>query len=128
MQEQAEGIHRESVLAFFQTELGRRILEGKEILREFKFSILDAAEGYGDGLEEEQVLLQGVVDCAIVEDSGITVLDFKTDYVTEDTLEEVSGRYRSQVEAYARALSRIYQKRVQASYLYFFRLDRFVKM
>ena len=113
---------------FFKTEFGRQLRNGIPHIREFKFSILDAAEGYGDGLEEEQVLLQGVVDCAIVEDSGITVLDFKTDYVTEDTLEAVSGRYRSQVEAYARALSRIYQKRVQASYLYFFRLDRFVKM
>ncbi len=110
---------------FFSTELGKQLRTG-EVLREFKFSILVDAARYGDGLAGEQILLQGVVDCALLEPDGITLVDFKTDYVTEETLEEITQRYQPQVEAYAHALNRIYGKPIKAAYLYFFHLDRFV--
>ena len=72
------------------------------------------------------MLLQGVVDCALLEEDGITIVDFKTDYVTEETLDTLVSRYRPQVETYAHALGRIYRQRIKASYLYFFHLNRFV--
>ena len=74
------------IAAFFATDIGQKLRSGTSCLREFKFSILDDGNHYGDGLEDEQVLLQGVVDCALLEADGITVLDFKTDFVTEDTV------------------------------------------
>ena len=74
------------------------------------------------------MLLQGVVDCALLEADGISVVDFKTDYVTEDTVDAAVARYRVQVETYAEALRRIYGKPIKAAYLYFFRLNRFVKI
>ena len=74
------------------------------------------------------MLLQGVVDCALIEADGITIIDFKTDFVTEETLTDLVDRYRMQVQTYADALSRIYQKPVKESYLYFFRLNRFVSV
>ena len=74
------------------------------------------------------MLLQGVVDCAILEADGITVLDFKTDFVTDDTVDARADYYRPQVMAYAEALSRIYEMPVKASYLYFFRMNRFVEV
>ena len=91
----------------------------------YKFSILDDGEKYGSGLEGERVLLQGVVDCALLEPDGITVLDFKTDRVTEETLPQVAARYRLQLETYAEALARIFQQPIKAKYLYFFHLNRF---
>ena len=112
--------------AFFATSLGKKLRQGTDHLREFKFSILDDASDYGEGLEEECVLLQGVVDCALLESDGITIIDFKTDYVTETTLPEVVERYRLQVLTYAEALSRIYEMPIKARYLYLFHLDKFV--
>ena len=125
--EQAEKADRRGVLAFFQSELGEKIRRGK-ILREFKFSILDDAAGYGPGLEGEQVLLQGVVDCALLEPEGITVVDFKTDYVTADTLEELTERYRPQIQLYANQMERICEQPVLRKYLYFFHLRRLVEL
>ena len=124
--EAAELANRAQIAAFFQTEIGQKLRMGVNHVREFKFSILDDGENYGDGLQGEQVLLQGVVDCAILEDDGITIVDFKTDYVTEDTLESLVDHYRLQVQTYAQAMSRIYCNRVKAAYLYFFRLNRFI--
>ena len=72
------------------------------------------------------MLLQGVVDCALLEEDGITVLDFKTDRVAEATLSDAVSRYQTQVEAYAGALTRIFEKPIKEKYLYFFHLNRLV--
>ena len=122
--EQAERVRPQKLAAFFATPLGQKVRTGRTV-REFKFSILEDAKAYAPELSGEQVLLQGVVDCALIEEDGITVIDFKTDFVTEETLPQVLERYRPQVATYAAAMERIYEKPVKASYLYFFHLDRF---
>ncbi len=124
--EQQDMVNTAQMAAFFDTKIGSKLRNGADHLREFKFSFLDDGSHYGDGLEGEQVLLQGVVDCALLEEDGITILDFKTDRVTEETLAAAADRYRLQVNTYADALSRIYRTKVKEKYLYFFRLNRFV--
>ena len=126
--EQAELVDVRMLAAFFATPMGKRLATEENVLREFKFSILDAGASYAEALSGEQVLLQGVVDCAVMEDDGIIVLDFKTDHVTEENLQLRVSHYRPQVEAYAQALSRIFEKEVKEMYLYFFQLNRFVKL
>lgn len=113
---------------FFRTEIGSKVRTSANVLREFKFSILDDGARYGDSLQSEKVLLQGVVDCAVIEADGITVLDFKTDYVTEDTIMHVAEKYKPQIEAYANALAKIYEARIKARQIYFFAVDRFVEV
>lgn len=111
---------------FFSSEIGSQLRSRQNILREFKFSLLDDGIRYHKGLTDDKILLQGVVDCAVLEPDGITVLDFKTDKVTEDTIDQVAAQYRTQVEIYADAMSRIYQKKIKSAQLYFFRLNRFI--
>ena len=126
--QQKQLVRCDMLARFFTGEMGTRLRGSKNILREFKFSILDDGCNYGPGLEGERVLLQGVVDCAIVDDDGIVILDFKTDFVTEETVDAVAERYRPRVDTYASAMSRIYQRPVKGRYLYFFRLDRLVQV
>lgn len=123
--EQAEMVDCKMLFHFFSTEIGNKLVRGVPCLREFKFSILDDGKKYGEQLNGEKVLLQGVIDCALIEDGGITVIDFKTDHVTEETLRALVCRYRPQVEAYAEALSRIYDRPVKKKLLYFFQIGRF---
>ena len=125
--EQAKLVDAKSISAFFETEIGKKIQCGN-VIREFKFSILEDATSYDPSLSGEQVLLQGVVDCALLEDDGITIVDFKTDYVTEDTLFDKVHHYLPQVDAYANALQRIYELPVKNRYLYFFHLNRFAQV
>ena len=126
--DQAQAADTEKLERFFSTEIGRKLYGGVPHLREFKFSILDDGTGYDASLTGERVLLQGVVDCALLEADGITVIDFKTDYVREENLKDVISRYRMQVQTYADALQRIYQQPIKARYLYLFHLDRFVSV
>lgn len=125
--EQGRMVDCERISNFFSSELGRKLCSG-QVLREFKFSILDDGDKYGGELAGEKVLLQGVVDCALIEPDGITVLDFKTDRVTEQGLYELAQHYKPQVDAYAQALQRICQAPVKEKYLYFFRLERLVRV
>ena len=115
-------------MAFFQTPLGKTLQTHPKVLRDFKFSVLDGAEKYYPDAAGEQILLQGVVDCAMIDGDGITVLDFKTDRVTDETLPAICANYKPQVQTYAAALSRIYNLPVKSAYLYFFKLNRFVEV
>ena len=114
------------ITAFFNTSVGQKLRNGTQALREFKFSVLEDAAAYDNNLAGEHILLQGVVDCALLEEDGITVVDFKTDYVTEESLQGKIDYYCPQVQVYASALSRIYDRKVKESYLYFFHLNRLV--
>ncbi len=127
-QEQAAMVDQKKIAAFFATDLGKKLRAGSNVLREFKFSILDDATQYGDGLDGEKILLQGVVDCAMVEEDGITIVDFKTDFVTEETLVGRAELYKPQVLAYANAMERIFEKKVKSAVLYFFRLGKYVSV
>lgn len=125
-QAQKEMIHCQQIAAFFETDLGKRLMTAPQVLREFKFSILDDGIHYDPQLTDEKILLQGVVDCAMIEDDGITVVDFKTDSVTEVTIGQTAEKYRLQVSAYAQALSKIYRKPIKSALLYFFSIGKFV--
>ena len=124
--DQAELVDCKSLWVFFSSHIGMKLRSATNVLREFKFSILDDGSSFTDGLEGEKILLQGVVDCAIMEDDGITVIDFKTDRITENDLDVAVHRYRYQIEAYADSLSRIFEKPIKRKCLYFFRVNQCV--
>ena len=125
-EEELQTVDPGAIARLFQTELGRKLCGSTSLLREFKFSILMDGNQYIDGLEDEQVLLQGVIDCAILEADGIILIDFKTDRVTDQSVGDSAMEYSGQVRAYADALRRIYQLPIKSAWLYFFQLNRFV--
>ena len=126
--EQIGAVDHRQIAAFFRSPLGKRLLNGAKVLREFKFSILDEGENFDPALVGEKILMQGVVDCAIVDEDGLIIIDFKTDRVTDETLPQRVEDYRPQVETYRDAMERIFEKKVKQTVLYFFSMDRFVEI
>jgi len=127
-QKQAETVDAQKIVNLFKSEIGNLLRTSANVLREFKFSLLTEVTDIHPELKEERILLQGVVDCAIIEPDGITVIDFKTDKVTEQNLLQLVDQYKPQVLAYKDAMQRIYQTNVKAAYLYFFQLGEFVEI
>ncbi len=125
---QSQLVDCDSIALFFQSPLGRKLIAAKEVVREFKFSIMEDAGAYAPELAGEKILLQGVVDCAIIEPDGITIIDFKTDRVTQETLESVVRGYSAQVNTYADAMCRIYQRPVKEKVLCFLRLGQICRL
>ena len=120
---QSKAVDRTSILGFFRSDIGKRILSADAVHREKRFSLLCPAGVFYPEGKNESVLLQGVVDCCIEEGGALTVIDYKTDYVTKETLSELTERYRKQLLAYAYAMSRVLQKPVAACLLCFLRAN-----
>ena len=118
--EQAAAVKPEKMTAFFRSSVGKRVLSADKVWRELKFSLLVDAEDYFENAGEEKILLQGVVDCCILEAGGLTVIDFKTDRVTEETAKLRAEAYRGQLSAYAGAMERMLGYPVREKLLYFF--------
>ena len=120
--EQAKSVETGKILRLFTSAFGERILRATTCRREFKFSILTDAGDYVKQARGEKIMLQGVVDCFWIEDGGIVLVDFKTDK-TPYGPEERAAHYAPQLEAYAKALARIYDMPVKEKILYFFACD-----
>ncbi len=115
-EKQAEAVKPEDILAFFRSELGRRVKAADRLWREFRFSLLCPATQWFDGAPEgEEILLQGVIDLCIEEQGALTVIDFKTDAEVNPEL------YAGQLRAYALAMQRITGKPVRAAELWYLR-------
>ena len=125
--EQVDAVDATSIVRFFETGIGQKALSA-DILREFKFTILQDADVYYEDAPQDKVLLQGIVDLAILEEDGITVVDFKTDRVTADSQAMVAEGYFPQVRAYSKALEEIYDRPVKQALLYFFRSGQFIEV
>ena len=122
-EEQVEAVPPVKLLHFFQSELGQRVLSAEKLVREFKFSVFEDGGQYDVALAGEQLLLQGVTDCCILEKDGLVILDFKSDRVQAGEEGARAEQYRGQLDAYSRALSRIFELPVKDRILYFFATD-----
>jgi ATP-dependent helicase/nuclease subunit A len=128
--EQASEIDVASIVAFFQTDIGKRLQRATHVYREMPFSLsLPASEAYAtwSAPQEEAVLVQGVIDCLFEDEEGLILVDFKTDNISdrfEGDFERAKpyllDRYQVQVSLYAKAIERILKRPLAARYLYFF--------
>ena len=119
-QREAEAVDCAAIRELFRSELGQRMKNAQELRREFKFSLLCSARELLGAEADEELLLQGVVDCCMVEDGKLVIVDYKTDRIhSQVELEEKTRLYTPQLRAYAAALGRIFDMEVKECVLYF---------
>ena len=118
---QAEAVDIACLERFLKSGIADQIRRSECVLREYPFTMLMDAASYNPEIRwEEQILLQGVVDCCFEKDGQLTVVDFKTDQVrTDREIRRRAETYRAQLEAYSRALEQILEKPVVRKVLYF---------
>ena len=74
--------------------------------------------------EEETVLIQGIIDVYWIEDGEAVILDYKTDRVNSS--ERLIDLYKTQLDYYAEALSRLEKKPVAEIMIYSFSLGKVI--
>ncbi len=115
--QQAEAVDVHRVEAFFRGELGRRVLASPEVVKERRFTAVLPADMVQPGAApEEQVVLQGSVDCTFLEGGRLHIIDFKTDRVED--VEELWQRYELQIRLYAYAMEEVAGCQVGEMFLY----------
>jgi ATP-dependent helicase/nuclease subunit A len=126
-----------SLAKFWRSELGEKIRAQKlATRRELRFTAhlpaIEIAELVGkptsQGLAGEFVIIQGVVDLAIILPQEISLIDFKTDAAKPDELQDKVRLYEPQLKLYARALSEIYRRPVSEAWLYFLSIAEAVEI
>lgn len=79
--------------------------------------------------EDEKIMVVGIIDLFFENENGeIILLDYKTDYVTKENLEEVKSRYKVQLDLYKSAIEDISGKKVAKKGLYLFGINEFVEI
>lgn len=81
-----------------------------------------AACNVSELLDQETVLVQGVIDCLYEWNDQLVLLDYKTDHVLPERggLQAYGEQYQLQLALYARAIEDIWKRPVQRKVLYFF--------
>jgi ATP-dependent helicase/nuclease subunit A len=95
---------------------------GTAYRREFRYVAMEPLTAFDrsvDARPEDRVLVRGIVDGILPTDDGLTLVDFKTDAVTAEEVQDRGERYRPQMTLYARAMEELWRRPVQAIWLVF---------
>jgi len=130
----AEAVRIEEIEAFRQSELFRRIRRAALVKREFRFNAALPAFAFTKEPELKEklqrdktdVIVQGVVDCLILEEDGRAVLiDYKTDRLTPLerknpalAAEKLCSRHGNQLRYYRLACAEMLGRRVDECLIY----------
>ena len=113
------------------SEVVNQMRQAKVVKKEQAFSyLLPAKEIKEDYTGEEDVLIQGVIDSFFINDEGITLIDYKTDYVDKENIseeiEKIKNKYDKQLNLYKMALEGIIGIKVIRKYIYLYRINEWV--
>ena len=124
--EEAKTININKIINFYKGELGQRLLNADIIEREKAFVLKKRAVDIINDLSDtdEEVLIQGIIDCFFIKDNRLVLIDYKTDRVINGDISSIVKRYRKQLALYTEALESLMKKNVNETYLYLFDLDR----
>ena len=105
---------------YLNSELYNEILQAKEVNRETPFYLnINSNEIYAK--TNEPILVQGVIDIYYIsKNDELVLVDYKTDYIKEIEIgkEELTKKYKSQLDLYKRALEKALKKKVDKAYIY----------
>ncbi len=111
--EEAGMIRLDRCAAFFDGELGQRLLASPRVKREWRFNWR---------MPDSPVLLQGVIDAAFREGDGWVLLDYKTDRITDEAA--FVDHHREQLRWYARSVEAISGETVRECWLWSLSLSK----
>lgn len=139
---EADAVDSKAVAKFFESDLAKRILKAEKVYKEYPFTAsmplkdvepdiinnvanLDP-EKAKEVADNEEVIVEGVVDCAFVENGKLVILDYKTDRA--HTPEELREKYSSQLTIYKNCLSQALNMDVSETVIYSFGLSQEIKL
>ena len=133
--DEAETIKINWIVKFIQSDIFKEIYIANKSEKLFKEKSID----YNIKLknlfkdenieEDEKIMVVGIIDLFFENENGeIILLDYKTDYVTKENLEEVKSRYKVQLDLYKSAIEDISGKKVAKKGLYLFGINEFVEI
>lgn len=128
---EANAVDIKAVSGFFASELAKRILNAEKVFKEYEFTFgIPVRELYPEVPEtvagNEKIIIEGVADCAFVENGNLVIVDYKTDRVTSG--DELKELYGSQLGIYRHCLEQVIGLPVKQTLIYSFRLGEIIEI
>ena len=134
----ASRVRLDEIERFAGSELLGRMNSAERLHREFRFNTALPAELFSKeeamqaAVVDKKILVQGVIDCIMIEkDGSITVIDYKTDRLTKEELENetlaeerLRDLYKNQLGYYSLAVKEIFGKAPSRAQIYALMLGR----
>lgn len=103
---EAKAVSCDEVSKFIESPLAQKILNSKDVFREFRFMTYINAEDFDNTVQkdfaEEKILLQGAVDLAFEDEGELVIVDYKTDRVKD--INQLANMYSKQLSLYKTAM------------------------
>ncbi|UUC43242.1 helicase-exonuclease AddAB subunit AddA [Clostridioides difficile] len=136
-EKQASIVNPYKIYKFFESNIGKRMLNAELINREKSiYAQVNMKDIYiyeklinNDDkklYDEESVMLRGIVDAYFEEDNQIVLVDYKTDFVNEENINQIIEKYKKQLDLYADSIETLTGKSVKEKCIYLFGVDEAV--
>lgn len=106
----AKTIRLDTLIGFYTSPLGIRLLSAAQIRREIPFNYAYEPVKVRDEWAEieQKIIVQGIIDCAFMEDGQWVIIDYKTDHYQDiNQRDEIVDGYKIQINLYAEALNEL---------------------
>ncbi len=129
-EKELEVLDSKAIDAFFSDDVGRRLLSSEKVLKEYEFAFFENAGEIYDEISahafNEEIVIQGKLDCAFIEDGEAILVDYKSDNISDESVfKEI---YSPQLEIYSKALLECEGLKVKEKYIFSFKLKKFIKI
>jgi len=121
---EAAALDAKALEQFFKSNLCSRIEKSNMKKREQNF--LCEMPAIPDKPNEEQIIVQGCVDCVFAEEDGLVIVDFKTSRLKTD--QEFRDKYVKQLEIYSKAMSETYNLPIKEQIIYSLYLNKSISI
>ncbi len=128
---EAAVVDKKAISEFFSGSLAKRILSAEKVYKEYAFTSCIPLREMQPELpqseaENENIVIEGVVDCAFEENGQLVILDFKTDRANSE--DEFAKKYKEQLGIYRRCLAEVLDIPVKETLIYSFRLGKSIEI
>ncbi len=104
--EEAETLDLDMVMRVLQSGLIKRAAASNTVLREKTFSLAADADALGYP-SDESIIIQGAIDLCFIEDNQFVLVDYKTDRVPMEAIDQRMAAYQRQIDIYANAVEQL---------------------
>lgn len=119
-------IDLEKIFAYLTSDLYDELLSANEVYKEMKIDFEIPANYYDKNLKSGMILVSGIIDLMYVKDDLYTIVDYKTDNVTE--LSELKDLYKVQLDLYEMAIKNKMRAMKVKKYIYSVKLNKYIEV
>lgn len=119
----------DGIYGFLDSQIYKRLQNSKNYEKEKPFNLMvDPSIISEDYHGENRIQVQGIIDLYFIEDNNCILIDYKTDFVNKEIIDEKLDEYKKQLLLYKMSLENIKGIQVPEAYLYFSKIREFIKI